>query len=211
MNASSGKVFVVDDDPAVLTALSRLLRASGFEVDSSSSAEEFLRIHDASIPGCAVLDLALPDLTGIELQRRLGERGCERPIIFLTGRGTIPASVQAMKAGAVDFLTKPVSGIRLLESVRLAIEKDRTQRTFRAELATLEQRLASLTSRESQILPLILGGLLNKQIAAELGTAEKTIKVHRARIMSKMEVRSVAELVRAAMSAGLAPAKHHRL
>jgi FixJ family two-component response regulator len=210
MTASANRVFLVDDDPAVLTALGRLLRAAGLEVLGFSSAEVFLRMHDAMIPGCAVLDIALPDGNGIEIQRRLGELGCERPIIFLTGHGTIPMSVEAMKAGAVDFLTKPVSAEKLLDAVRLALRKDRTKRLARAERANVEGRLASLTPRERQILPLIVAGLLNKQIAAELGTAEKTIKVHRGRIMSKMGVRSVAELVGAAVLAGLAPGKHPR-
>jgi FixJ family two-component response regulator len=210
MTASANRVFLVDDDPAVLTALGRLLRAAGFKVLGFSSAEAFLRMHDAGIPGCAVLDIALPDVNGIEIQRRLGELGCERPIIFLTGQGTIPMSVEAMKAGAVDFLTKPVSAEKLLDAVRLALEKDRMKRLARVERASVEERLASLTPRERQILPLIVAGLLNKQIAAELGTAEKTIKVHRGRIMSKMGVRSVAELVGAAMLAGLAPGKHPR-
>jgi FixJ family two-component response regulator len=210
MTTLADTVFLVDDDPGVTTALGRLLRAAGFEVRRFSSGEEFLRAHDGSVPGCAVLDVAMPDLNGIELQRRLVEVGCERPIIFLTGQGTIPMSVEAMKAGAVDFLTKPVTRERLLETIRLAIEKDRTDRLGRAERIKVEERLASLSRRESEILPLIIGGLLNKQIAAELGTAEKTVKVHRARIMGKMEVRSVAELVRAAMLAGLAPARSSR-
>jgi len=210
MTASANRVFLVDDDPAVLTALGRLLRAAGLEVLGFSSAEAFLRMHDAVSPGCAVLDIALPDVNGIEIQRRLGELGCERPIIFLTGQGTIPMSVEAMKAGAVDFLTKPVNAEKLLDAVRLALEKDRMKRLARAERANVEERLASLTPRERQILPLIVAGLLNKQIAAELGTAEKTIKVHRGRIMSKMGVRSVAELVGAAVLAGLAPGKHPR-
>jgi FixJ family two-component response regulator len=149
----------------------------------------------------------MPDLNGIELQRRLGELDCQRPIVFLTGRGTIPMSVEAMKAGAIDFLTKPVSADRLLETLRIALERDQTQRLVRVERDRVEQRLADLTPRECQVLPLIIGGLLNKQIAAELGTAEKTVKVHRARIMTKMGVGSVAELVRAAMLAGLTPAK----
>jgi FixJ family two-component response regulator len=210
MTALASTVFLVDDDPGVTAALARLLMAAGFEVHSFSSGEEFLRKHDASIPGCAVLDVAMPDLNGIEVQRRLAEIGCDRPIVFLTGRGTISMSVEAMKAGAVDFLTKPVPRERLFETIRFALEKDRAERLARAERTKVEERLASLSRRESEILPLIISGLLNKQIAAELGTAEKTIKVHRARIMSKVGVRSVAELVRAAMLAGLAPAKPSR-
>jgi FixJ family two-component response regulator len=207
MSASAGTVYLVDNDRAVLKALGRLLRAEGFDVLSFSSAAEFLKAQDFSLPGCILLDIAMPDLNGIDLQRRLGELDCQRPIVFLTGRGTIPMSVEAMKAGAIDFLTKPVSAERLLETLRIALERDQTQRLVRVERDRVDQRLADLTPRERQVLPLIIGGLLNKQIAAELGTAEKTVKVHRARIMTKMGVESVAELVRAAMLAGLTPAK----
>jgi FixJ family two-component response regulator len=210
MSGPAGTVFLVDDDPGVTAGLARLLRASGFEVRSFTSSEEFLRTHDVSVPGCIVLDVAMPELNGIELQQRLAETGCERPVIFLTGQGTIPMSVEAMKAGAVDFLTKPVPKDTLVGSILLALEKDRADRLARALRAEIEERLASLSRRESEILPLIVAGLLNKQIAAELGTAEKTIKVHRARIMSKMGVRSVAELVQVAIAAGLAPARASR-
>jgi FixJ family two-component response regulator len=208
MSASAGTVFLVDDDQRVVVALARLLRAANFQVRSFSSAEEFLQAHDASVPGCAVVDVAMSGLSGIELQRRLIDTGCERPIIFLTGHGDIPMGVQAMKEGAVDFLTKPVLEEKLLGAVRVALGKDQADRLARAVLADIERRLATLTPRESEILRFIIAGLLNKQIAAELGTAEKTIKVHRARVMQKMGVRSVADLMRATMRAGIAPARY---
>jgi FixJ family two-component response regulator len=208
MTASIGTVFLVDDDPGVATAVARLLRAAEFEVRSFSSPQEFLREHDASIPGCAVLDVAMPGLNGIELHRTLADTGCERPIVFLTGHGDIPMSVQAMRAGAVDFLTKPVHEEKLLAAVRLAIEKDRADRLARAALADIRERLAMLTPRENEILRFVVAGRLNKQIAAYIGAAEKTVKVHRARIMNKVGVRSVAELVRLTIVAGIAPAEN---
>jgi FixJ family two-component response regulator len=207
MSPSAGIVFLVDDDPRVTVALARLLRAADFEVRSFSSASEFLQEHDASVPGCAVLDIAMSGMNGIELQRRLVDTGCERPIVFLTGQGNIPMSVEAMKAGAVDFLTKPVSAENLFTAIRLALDKDQADRLARAALADVEARLATLTPRENEILRLVIAGLLNKQIASELGTAEKTIKAHRGRVMRKMGVRSVADLTRATMRAGIAPAR----
>jgi FixJ family two-component response regulator len=208
MSPSAGTVFLVDDDPRVIVALARLLRAAGFEVRSFSSAAEFLQKHDASVPGCAVLDFAMSGMNGIELQRRLVDTGCERPIVFLTGQGNIPMSVEAMKTGAVDFLTKPVSAENLFTAIRLALEKDQADRLARAALADVEARLATLTPRENEILRFVIAGLLNKQIASELGTAEKTIKAHRGRVMRKMGVRSVADLTRATMRAGIAPATY---
>jgi FixJ family two-component response regulator len=208
MSPSAGTVFLVDDDPRVIVALARLLRAADFEVRSFSSAAEFLQKHDASVPGCAVLDFAMSGMNGIELQRRLVDTGCERPIVFLTGQGNIPMSVEAMKTGAVDFLTKPVSAENLFTAIRLALEKDQADRLARAALADVEARLATLTPRENEILRFVIAGLLNKQIASELGTAEKTIKAHRGRVMRKMGVRSVADLTRATMRAGIAPATY---
>jgi FixJ family two-component response regulator len=206
MSPSAGTVFLVDDDRGVIVALARLLRGADFDVRSFSSAEEFLQVHDASVPGCAVLDIAMSGLSGIDVQRRLIETGCERPIIFLTGHGDIPTGVQAMKEGAVDFLTKPVLEEKLLEAVRLAIGRDQAARLARMALVEIEERLATLTPRENEILRFIIAGLLNKQIAAKLGIAEKTIKVHRARVMHKMGVRSVADLMRATIRAGIGPA-----
>lgn len=196
-------VFVVDDDPAVLKGLSRLLRSAGLPVTTFSSPPQFLVEHDANAPGCLVLDVAMPGLNGLELQAALAAKGSVRQIIFLTGHGDIPMSVQAMKRGAVDFLTKPVNDDDLLKAVRAAIEKDCLQRQTRAEVAEIEQRLATLTPREREVLEHVISGQLNKQTAADLGTVEKTIKVHRARVMEKLKVQSVAELVRLAERAGI--------
>ena len=188
--------FLVDDDPGVLKALSRIVRTAGYETVSYSSAQAFLREHDPSTPGCAILDLTMPELDGLELQQHLAQAGAELPIIFLSGHADIPASVQAMKAGAVDFLVKPVDRDKLLSAIELAKNRDDKARQARSERQSLEARLAMLTQREREVLERVVKGLLNKQIAAELGTVEKTIKVHRGRMMAKLGVRSVAELVR---------------
>jgi FixJ family two-component response regulator len=189
-------VFIVDDDSAVLKGLSRLLRAARLDVATFNSPQEFLERHDPNAPGCLVLDVAMPGLNGLELQEALTKKGAAVPIIFLTGHGDIPTSVQAMKRGALDFLTKPVNDDDLLRAVHAAIEKDRIARQARAELDDIQQRLATLTPREREVLTHVVSGQLNKQIAYDLGTVEKTIKVHRARVMEKMKVQSVAELVR---------------
>jgi FixJ family two-component response regulator len=199
-------VFVVDDDPGVLRALTRLLVAAGFEARAFPSPAAFLEQHDPATPGCLVLDVALPGLDGLQLQQTLTASGAGRPIVFITGRGDIPSSVRAMKAGAVDFLTKPVNDRELLAAVRNAIEMDRRARVAQVELDALGQRLASLTPREREVLAHLVAGRLNKQIAADLGTVEKTIKVHRARIMQKTAARSLAELVRIADKLGITPA-----
>jgi FixJ family two-component response regulator len=195
-------VFVVDDDPAVLKSLSRLLRSAGLAVATFSSPRDFLDRHDPNTSGCLVLDMAMPGLNGLELQQALMARGHELAIIFLTGHGDIPMSVKAMKQGAVDFLTKPVDDDDLLKAIRVAIEKDRLQRQEQAEVAEIQQRLATLTPREREVLHHVISGHLNKQTAADLGTVEKTITVHRARIMQKMKVQSVAELVHLTERAG---------
>jgi FixJ family two-component response regulator len=199
-------VFVVDDDPSVLRALTRLLAAAGFEARGFPSPAAFLEQHDPAIPGCLVLDVALPGLDGLQLQQALTISGCARPIVFITGRGDIPTSVRAMKSGAVDFLTKPVDDEELLAAVRNAIGIDRRARMAQVELDALGQRLASLTPREREVLAHVVTGRLNKQIAADLGTVEKTIKVHRGRIMAKMAARSLADLVRIAERLGIPPA-----
>ena len=196
-------VFVVDDDPAVLKSLSRLLRSAGLAVAAFSSPREFLNCHDPDSPGCVVLDVAMPGLNGLELQQALIAGGHELSIVFLTGHGDIPMSVRAMKGGAVDFLTKPVHDDDLLKAVCAALEKDRLHRQARAEIAALQQRLRVLTPREHEVMEHVISGRLNKQIAADLGIVEKTIKVHRARVMRKMKVRSIAELVRLAERAGI--------
>ena len=203
MNHAGPTVFVVDDDPAVLKSLSRLLRSARLDVATFSSPREFLERHDPSALGCLVLDVAMPGLNGLELQEALTAKGSELPIIFLTGHGDIPMSVQAMKRGALDFLTKPVNDEDLLKAVHVAIEKDRLQRQTRAEVTEIQQRLATLTPREREVMEHVISGQLNKQTAADLGTVEKTIKVHRARVMEKMKVQSVAELVRLAERVGI--------
>jgi FixJ family two-component response regulator len=196
-------VFIVDDEPAVLKGIARLLRSARLTAATFGSPQEFLERHDPNSPGCLVLDVAMPGLNGLELQQTLIARGHERPIIFLTGHGDIPMSVQAMKRGAVDFLTKPVNDDDLLQAIRAAIEKDRLQRQARAEVAEIQQRLNTLTPREREVMEHVIAGQLNKQTAADLGTVEKTIKVHRARVMEKMKAHSVAELVRLAERAGV--------
>jgi FixJ family two-component response regulator len=197
---------VVDDDPSVLRALTRLLSAVGFQARAFPSPAAFLQAHDPVTPGCLVLDVALPGLDGLELQQALAVSDCARPVVFITGRGDIPTSVRAMKGGAVDFLTKPVNDKNLLAAVRNAIEIDRLARETQVEMDALRQRLATLTPREREVLAQVVAGRLNKQIAADLGTVEKTIKVHRARIMAKMAVGSLADLVRIAERLGIPPA-----
>jgi FixJ family two-component response regulator len=198
-------VYVVDDDPDVLKAVERLLESAGHEVAAFPSPQQFLERYDGDAAGCLVLDLQMPGLSGLELQRMLGERASHVPIIFLTGRGDIAASVQAMKHGAADFLTKPVDDDLLIATVRDALARDRALRPARIERERIEKSLATLTERERQVLELIVAGKLNKQIAAELGTAEKTVKFHRANLMQKMGVRVVADLVKLAERAGVAP------
>lgn len=206
MTAPSPSVYVVDDDVAVLKALDRVLRGAGYTVRGFSSPREFLRQHDPALPGCAVLDIAMEGLSGLEIQRTLAVAGCSRPLIFLTGYGDIPMSVRAMRDGAVDFLTKPVNAGHLLDAVCRAIERDGKSRQAGARAESTQQRMASLTRREVEVLQHVIAGRLNKQIAAELGTAVKTIKVHRARVMDKMGVKSVADLVRMTEQAGIKPA-----
>src|SRR5262245_5525811 len=193
---STAAVFVVDDYAPGRRSISRLLRATGFVVAAFASAQDFLAQYDPDALGCLVLDLAMPAVSGLELQSILAEKGSLLPIIFLTARGSIPKSVQAMKGGASDFLTKPVNDEDLLAAVRAAIEKNRALRREQAELSEICARLATLTPREREVLEYVVAGKLNKQIASELGTVEQTVKVHRAHIMQKMKVHSVAELVR---------------
>ena len=204
------RVFLVDDQPAVLKALSRLMISAGFEVASFGSAQDFLDSDNANALGCLVLDLAMPGMDGMALQQALAARASALPVIFLTGHGDIDTGVQAMKFGAADFLTKPVDGDKLLSAVRAAVERNRQTHLDRTELDDILERFANLTPRERQVLALIVEGKLNKQAAAELGTVEKTIKVHRARVMTKMKVRSLAELVRLADRVGIRGAAHDR-
>jgi FixJ family two-component response regulator len=197
--------FLVDDDRGVLKALTRLLKAAGYNTESFCSPREFLAAHDASVPGCAIVDLAMSELDGLQLQEILINDGSERPIIFLTGYGDISSSVRAMRAGAIDFLTKPVKHELLFAALDRAAEVDSRLRQKREEERSINDRLAMLTRREREVLRYVVAGRLNKQIAATLGTVEKTIKVHRGRMMTKLGVRCVADLVRLTERAGIPP------
>ena len=189
-------VFVVDDDPSMRRAITLLMESVGLPVETFESAQQFLDYTRPEIPGCLVLDLQLPDQSGLDLQRELTETGAEIPIIFITGHGDIPQSVRAMKAGAVEFLTKPFDTKALVEAVRHAIESDRTARAQRLLVADLRRRYEMLTAREKEVMALVVTGMLNKQIAGTLGASEATIKIHRGQVMGKMRAGSVAELVR---------------
>jgi len=189
-------VFVIDDDESVRRQTARLIRTAGWRVETFVSAEAFLAYTVPDRPACLVLDLQLPGPSGLDLQTRLIQAGRELPIVFITGHGDVPSSVRAMKGGAVDFLLKPFDGKELLACVERALAFSREQRAERAERAVIEARFATLTPREQEVLMLVVTGKLNKQIAGDLGNAEKTIKVHRGRVMAKMQASSVAELVR---------------
>jgi FixJ family two-component response regulator len=188
-------VFIVDDDAAVVKALSRRLRIKGYETLPYTSPQAFLARHDPNVPGCALLDVAMPGLDGLELQKALTDGGSQRPVIFMTGKGDIPTSVRAMRAGAIDFLTKPVRDEALLEAISRAEKWDSESRQIQAELAPIESRMNSLTPREREVLSYVVAGQLNKQIAAVLGTVEQTVKVHRRRAMEKIGARSMVELM----------------
>lgn len=197
------QVFLIDDQPAVLKALSRLLGSAGYVVSAFDTAQNFLDSEHAAAAGCIVLDLAMPRMDGLAVQQALKECGSALPIIFLTGHGDIDTGVRAMKLGAFDFLTKPVDDERLIAAVHAAFERNHQLRNDRTERDEILQRLAGLTPREREVLSLVVEGKLNKQVAADLGTVEKTIKVHRARVMAKMKVRTLAELVRLADKVGI--------
>jgi len=200
-------VFVVDDDELVLRALSRLLRAASYEAVCFQSPRALLASYDHQTPSCLIVDLSMSEMSGLQLQQELRERGLCVPLIFLTGTGDIPSSVTAMKAGAIDFLVKPADRDKLLAAIARAEQQDEDIRRESDDLAMINVRLSMLTPREKEVLVYVIGGLLNKQIAAILGTVEKTIKVHRGRMMSKLGVHSVADLVRLTARAGIEPAE----
>jgi len=195
MTEAAPIVFVVDDDPSVRRAIKRLLESVGLEVQSFGSAREFLHsIPDA--PSCLVLDIRLPGISGLDFQRVMAEANIHIPIIFITGHGDVPMTVRAMKAGAVEFLTKPFRDQDLLDAVQFALERDRARHQREAEIATLRERFESLSAREREVVAMVVSGMLNKQIAAEIGTTENTVKVHRSRAIEKMQAKSLADLVR---------------
>ena len=204
--ASEATVFVIDDEASVRKAVARLLKATGHQVETFGSAEEFLGRPHFDGHGCLILDVKMPGQSGLELQEALAKAGYNLPIIFVSGRSDIPISVKAMKAGAVDFLTKPFKDTVLLEAVSLSLTKDRQARASRAEVQDIQERLQTLTAREREVLSLVVAGRLNKQIAYELGISEKTVKVHRARVMEKMRADSVAELVHLSEKVGISQA-----
>ena len=203
MKEADSVVFVVDDDPSVREAIKSLIKSVGLRVETFETAQQFLGSKRPEVPGCVVLDVRLPGLSGLDLQRRTGDAGIEIPIVFITGHGDIPMSVRAMKAGAVEFLTKPFRDQDLLDAIQQALERDGKARDQRAALEELRSRFASLTSREREVMKRVVAGLLNKQIGAELGTSETTVKIHRHQVMEKMGAGSLPELVRMADKLGI--------
>lgn len=205
MAEKSPTIFVIDDDASVRTSLTRLLRSAGLTVEAFASGEAYLERPPHDGCGCIVLDVCMAGLSGTELQTCLGQKGGDLPIIFLTGHGSIPMGVEAMKQGAADFLTKPVDDEVLLQTIQQALARHESAFRQRSEVAAVRQRLGMLTPREAEVLQCVLTGALNKQIATRLGIAEKTVKVHRGRVMEKLAVTSVAELVRVCAAAGISP------
>ena len=203
MTAAEAMVFVVDDDVGTRESLKNLIRSVGLRVEAFASAQDFLRSTRPDVPGCLVLDVRLPGLSGLDLQKRMAEVELEIPIVFITGHGDIPMSVRAMKAGAVEFLTKPFRDQELLDAIQQALERDRNAREQRAEIEELRSRYRLLTPREREVMALVVTGLLNKQIAGELGTSEASVKVHRQHVMEKMRAGSLAALVRMADRVGV--------
>jgi len=203
MAESHSTVYVIDDDASVRNALRSLIRSVGLEAEIFGTPREFLQGQRRAAPSCLVLDVRLPGKSGLDFQRELAEANIHIPIIFITAHGDIPMSVRAMKAGAVEFLTKPFRDQDLLDAIQLALERDHARRRQETEVAALRARFESLTAREREVLPLVVSGLLNKQIAAEIGTSETTVKVHRSQLMRKMAADSVADLVRMAEKMGI--------
>jgi FixJ family two-component response regulator len=203
MNETLPIVFVVDDEPAVGVSIKRLLHSVGLEARHFTSASEFLRAKRPDAPGCIVLDVRLPDLSGLDLQQELAKANVDFPVIFVTGHADVPMTVRAMKAGAVEFLTKPFREQDLLEAVQRAISRHRQTRDQHASMRVLQSRYDLLTPREREVYPLVASGLLNKQVAAELNASEKTIKVHRGQLMQKMEAHSLSDLIRMAEQLGV--------
>jgi len=203
MSEPASIVFVVDDDPSVRRAIQRLVESVGLPVKLFGSAADFMNSGHPDVPSCLVLDIRLPGISGLDFQRELAIAQNEIPTIFITAHGDIPMTVRAMKAGAVEFLTKPFRDQDLLDAIQIALERDRARRQRQADIAILQERLESLTPREREVLPLVVSGLPNKQVAAEIGTTEATIKVHRSQLMKKMGADSLPELVRMAEKIGI--------
>ena len=204
MSPGNPTVYVVDDDVSVREALKNLLQSVGLKVETFNSADTFLSSKPATAPSCLILDVRLPGLSGLDLQRQLAQTKHEIPIVFITGHGDIPMSVRAIKSGAVEFLTKPFRDQDLLDAVRQAVERDREARSRETEMTDLRQRYASLTTREQQVLGFVVRGLINKQIAAEIGISQPTVKLHRGRLMDKMRAESLADLISMAQKLGVA-------